>query len=184
MNVFGWLRNMTPGPRWAMMGASGALVGMIPYLARISEGASYLSDNPRTCINCHIMTPEYASWQHSSHGRVTNCNDCHVPHSSLIAKFYFKGKDGSRHSYLFMLHREHQVIQAIPESRKVIQENCLRCHESVLQAVTPVHADFDRSCTDCHREIPHGRVHSLSSTPNAAVPPLSPVAPDWVTGKK
>jgi cytochrome c nitrite reductase small subunit len=46
--------------------------------------------------------------------------------------------------------------------------------------VTPIHGDFDRACTDCHREVPHGRIHSLSSTPNAAVPPLTPVAPEWL----
>jgi cytochrome c nitrite reductase small subunit len=184
MSIFDWLQHLTPVTRWALMGASGALFGMVPYLAIISEGASYLSDDPRTCINCHIMTPEYASWQHSSHGRVANCNDCHVPHNSLLAKFYFKGKDGSRHSYLFTLHREHHVIQAIPESRKVIQGNCLRCHEAVLDRVTPAHSDFDRSCTDCHREVPHGRVHSLTSTPNAAVPPLSPIAPEWIINAK
>lgn len=159
------------------MGAVGTFAGMLPYLARISEGASYLSDNPRTCINCHIMVPEYASWQHSSHGTVATCNDCHVPHDNLLKKYYFKAKDGSRHSYLFTLRRERQVIQAIPESREVIQKNCLRCHASVVDKITPVHSDFDRSCTDCHREVPHGRVHSLTSTPNAAVPPLNPVAP-------
>ena len=38
----------------------------------------------------------------------------------------------------------------------------------------------DRVCWECHREVPHGRVNSLSSTPYARVPlPESPV-PDWL----
>ncbi|MBM3492966.1 MAG: cytochrome c nitrite reductase small subunit [Armatimonadetes bacterium] len=149
----------------------GLCVGMGLFVVHISEASSYLSDNPETCINCHIMVPEYASWRHSSHGRVTNCNDCHVPHTSALAKYYFKAKDGSRHSALFMLRRERQVIVAIPESRRVIQENCVRCHARVFESPR-VHARTERPCIDCHREVPHGRQHSLSSTPNAAVPPL------------
>jgi cytochrome c nitrite reductase small subunit len=149
----------------------GMCLALAIYVVRISEATSYLSDSPETCINCHIMVPEYASWQHSSHRRVTTCNDCHVPHSSVLAKYYFKAKDGSRHSALFILRRERQVIFAIPESRKVIQENCIRCHAKVFE--TPrVHIASERLCTDCHRQTPHGREHSLSATPNAAVPPL------------
>lgn len=167
--------------RIASLALLGALVGMLVYVARISEAASYLSDDPNACINCHIMFPEYATWQHSSHGRDTVCNDCHVPHHSAIAKYYFKAKDGLRHSALFTLRREQQVIQAIPESRAVIQENCIRCHAKVVENVgLAVHADSERACIDCHREVPHGRVHSLSATPNAAVPPLSPAAPAWL----
>jgi cytochrome c nitrite reductase small subunit len=160
---------------------------MFVYVAHISEATSYLSDDPDACINCHIMFPQYATWQHSSHGRVTNCNDCHVPHSSTLAKYYFKAKDGLRHSALFTLRRERQVIQAIPESRAVIQENCIRCHARVVEEVTGAPggahgtgAAAGRACVDCHREVPHGRIHSLSSTPNAAVPPLSPAAPEWM----
>ncbi len=149
----------------------GMCLGLAAYVARVSEAASYLSDRPEACINCHIMVPEYASWQHSSHARVATCNDCHVPHSSIFAKYYYKAKDGSRHSFLFTLRRERQVIFAIPESRRVIQENCVRCHQTVLEA-SRVHLRTDRACVECHREVPHGPQHSLSSAPNAAVPPL------------
>jgi cytochrome c nitrite reductase small subunit len=157
--------------RAACFVAVGMCAGFGLYVAGVSEAASYLSDNPETCINCHIMVPEYASWQHSSHARAATCNDCHVPHTGLLAKYAFKAKDGSRHSALFMLRRERQVIFAIPESRKVIQQNCIRCHARVFESPR-VHTRPDRPCTDCHREVPHGRQHSLSSTPNAAVPPL------------
>lgn len=181
MNPFGWIGYLSAGWRIFLMGTLGVLVGMGVYVARISEAASYLSDKPETCINCHIMVPEYASWQHSSHARVAHCNDCHVPHNNIFSKYYFKAKDGSRHSLLFTLGMERHVIQAIPESKRVIQENCIRCHSRVLDDITiSTHANLERSCTECHREVPHGRMHSLTSTPNAAVPPLSPVVPGWL----
>ncbi len=179
-----WLRFLTLAQtphriRLMCFTSLGALVGMGIYVARISEATSYLSDDPRACINCHIMTPEYATWQHSSHARVATCNDCHVPHDSLFAKYYYKAKDGIRHSTLFTLRKEKQVIQSIPESREVIQKNCLRCHGSLVSEVAgSVHSASNRLCTECHRETPHGRVHSLSSTPNAAVPPQPAVLID------
>lgn len=159
----------------------GACVGGAAYLVTISEAASYLSDEPEACINCHIMVPQYATWQHSSHGRVTTCNDCHVPQDSTWRKYWFKANDGLRHSALFTLRMERQVIEAIQASKDVIQANCIRCHKSVIdQAMTPIGHDFERSCIECHREVPHGRVHSLSTTPNAAVPPPTDVFPTWL----
>jgi cytochrome c nitrite reductase small subunit len=46
---------------------------------------------------------------------------------------------------------------------------------------TTYHDSFnERQCWECHRETPHGRVHSLSSVPFARVPdPGSPV-PGWL----
>ena len=155
---------------WA---AAGTSLGAGAFLGVASNATSYMSDDPRACINCHVMLPEYATWQHSSHARVATCNDCHVPHDSLASKYLYKAKDGLRHSTVFTLRQEPQVIAAIPESRKVIQENCIKCHEQMVSTVQA--HDEERFCVDCHRETPHGRVHSLSSTPNAAVPPLEPV---------
>ncbi len=167
--------------RWTGYVLMGACVGLGMFVVVISEAVSYMSDDPNACINCHIMIPQYATWQKSSHGRFTTCNDCHVPHDSELRKIWFKANDGLRHATIFTLRAEPQVIQAIPASVKVIQENCIRCHGQQLhQAVTPINSKFERSCIDCHREVPHGSIHSLSSTPNAAVPPLRSVIPDWM----
>jgi cytochrome c nitrite reductase small subunit len=172
------LAHLPPGLRYACFASVGAFAGMLFYVAHISNAASYLTDDPKACINCHIMTPQYASWQHSSHGQVATCNDCHVPHDSLWRKYYFKAMDGGRHSTLFTLRMEPQVIRATHESAKVIQENCLRCHQDQVHQATTEDI-FERSCVDCHREVPHGRVNSLSATPNAAVPLQSSVVPGW-----
>jgi len=163
------------------LGAAGAFLGMSAYVARLSNAASYLSDDPKACINCHVMNPEFASWQHSSHARVAVCNDCHVPHDNLLSKYLYKAKDGTRHSFMFTFHMEPQVMKPTEEAKRVIQANCMRCHETLMESTySPIFHSTERPCTECHREVPHGRVHSLTSTPNAAIPPLSPVTPDWM----
>lgn len=45
----------------------GVMVGLLFYLMYVSRMASYLSDDPSACVNCHIMAPYYQSWQKSSH---------------------------------------------------------------------------------------------------------------------
>jgi cytochrome c nitrite reductase small subunit len=186
MKLAGWmsLEFLSPLQRSLCLAAGGLVLGLGVLVASISNAGSYLSDDPRACINCHVMTPQYATWQHSSHAEVATCNDCHVPQDSTLRKYCYKAMDGARHSALFTLRMERQVIQATERSKAVIQENCVRCHQQQLvQARTKVHSSIERSCTSCHREVPHGRVHSLSSTPNAAVPPLPPATPRFMRTK-
>lgn len=174
-----------PRMRLVCMASLGAFVAAAGWVAYTSNGLSYLSDDPKACINCHIMAPQYATWQHSSHARVATCNDCHVPHDSLARKYGFKAMDGARHSYIFTLRQEPQVIRAREASKAVIQQNCVRCHTSTIQTIAAdVHGGSSRACTDCHREVPHGRISSLNSTPNAAVPPLPPVTPSFMREKR
>jgi len=178
-----------PPRGWGRIAAvvGGAMLGLFCYLIYISNAVSYLSDDPETCVNCHIMAPQYATWSHSSHREVAHCNDCHVPHNNVFNKYYFKAKDGMRHAYMFTMRLEPQTIFIREEGKHVVQQNCLRCHSDLvhnsrlLAMTTTYHDSFnDRQCWECHRETPHGRVHSLSSVPFARVPdPGSPV-PGWL----
>lgn len=179
-----------PTPKRQAVGLvlAGAFVGLSGYLVYMSKAYSYLSDDPAVCINCHVMGPYYATWQHSSHKNVATCNDCHVPHTSLLAKYMFKATDGLRHSTVFTLRGEPQRMQAIPEAQAVIYQNCVRCHDQLnqefvntgrLTAQEVKHGD-NRACWDCHREVPHMGKTSLSATPDALIPyPKSPV-PRWL----
>lgn len=45
----------------------GTLCGTGLYSFYVSRAWSYVSDDPATCINCHVMTTQYVTWQHSSH---------------------------------------------------------------------------------------------------------------------
>ena len=166
---------------------SSIFLGVVLFLLYVSKAHSYLSDNPETCMNCHIMAPQFATWNHSSHREVASCNDCHVPHNNVFNKYYFKAKDGMRHATIFTLRKEPQVIFIHEEGAGVVHNNCIRCHSNLLtdpKLLSNVEAHQahreDRKCWDCHREVPHGRVNSLSSVPNARVPlPESPV-PTWI----
>ena len=173
--------------RFPVLLLCGIIAGLAAYSFYISKAHSYLSDKPETCTNCHIMAPQYATWSHSSHREYTNCNDCHVPHNNVLNKYFFKAKDGMRHASIFTLRMEPQVIFIHEAGRNVVHTNCIRCHSALLldpKLASTVenqeaHAT-DRVCWECHREVPHGRVNSLSSVPNARVPlPESPV-PVWL----
>ncbi|WP_206670797.1 cytochrome c nitrite reductase small subunit [Cyclobacterium xiamenense] len=158
--------------------------GLGLYLLRLSNAASYLSDDPQACVNCHIMTPQYITWNHSSHREVAHCNDCHVPQDNIVNKFYFKAKDGLYHASVFTARAEPEVIKALGPSIEVIQNNCIRCHETQvtdarLMGFTAEHFEnrTDRTCWECHREVPHGRVKSLSATGHQ-IEPIRAHAPE------
>jgi cytochrome c nitrite reductase small subunit len=151
----------------------GITAGLGLFVVHISRASSYLSDAPETCMNCHVMTTQYVTWQHSSHGRVATCNDCHVPHTSLPATYAFKAKDGLWHSTVFTMRWEPQVIRLSERAVPVVEGNCRRCHAQVIENVSlAVHQDKDKRCWDCHRDVPHGTVRSLSATPGIFQPRL------------
>ena len=115
----------------AMLLVCGVVVGLGGLFLYLLRFHTYLGDDPSACVNCHIMTPYYATWMHGAHARNTTCNDCHVPHDNVFRKYFFKGKDGMNHVYKFVTRQERQAIQAIDESAEVIMENCVRCHATL-----------------------------------------------------
>jgi cytochrome c nitrite reductase small subunit len=166
----------------------GIIAGLGVYSIYMSRAHSYLSDEPATCINCHIMTPYYKTWERSSHREWANCNDCHVPQDNVISKYMFKAKDGLYHASVFTFKAEPQVIRPRDASKEVIMKNCIRCHTQLntefvktgMVSYTQVKEGQKKACWDCHRETPHTMVSNLASTPDAIVPlPKSPV-PDWL----
>ncbi|MBN2491110.1 MAG: cytochrome c nitrite reductase small subunit [Planctomycetes bacterium] len=177
-------RALRPPPRWRLpvLLAGGVFAGLALFLVHVSNAFSYLSDDPRTCVNCHIMGPEYASWSRSSHRRCTHCNDCHVPQDHVVRTYLFKAQDGMRHATVFTLRQEPQTIRIKAAGQQAVQDNCVRCHAAqVHDPRLGLGARFaERWCWDCHREVPHGRTRSLSSVPNARVPMLGSIVPDFM----
>jgi cytochrome c nitrite reductase small subunit len=153
----------------------GVAAGLGLAVAKVSRAASYLGDEPETCVNCHVMTTSYGTWQRSSHANVATCNDCHVPHDTMINKYAFKARDGMYHSTIFTLRLEPQVIQLSNAAVGVVQGNCMRCHDNVIgQVHIKDYEKGDQNCWDCHREVPHGRSRSLSTTNRMMTPQLQP----------
>ena len=186
MDIF---RKLIPPDPWKLpvLLAVAIFTGLSLYSFYISDAASYLTDKPEACVNCHIMAPQYATWYHSSHREKTHCNDCHVPHNNFLNKYYFKAKDGLRHATMFTLRLEPEVIFIKEAGREVVHDNCVRCHSGLLTDSKMLAYNksthnyrMDRKCRDCHRETPHGRVNSISSVPYARVPVPGSLTPQWL----
>lgn len=183
------INKVTPPPKWQfyVIILIGIITGLALYIFYISNAPSYLSNDPRACVNCHVMNVHYASWQRGSHGRVATCNDCHVPQDNFIRSYWFKANDGLRHATYFTMRWEPQVIQIKQAGKDAVQENCIRCHSNVVHPIAlrainnhTVADQTERYCWECHRDTPHGRVNSLSAAPFARVPSLEPVIPEWL----
>ena len=153
-----------------------AAVGMFAYVGYASNMLSYLSEDPKTCINCHTMNTQYATWQHSSHRGRATCVDCHLPKESLTDKIFAKSRDGLKHStaMTFRTYEDHH-IKASADAQKRIQANCIACHREIVSQITAnsklystggVSSQMERKCWSCHRDVPHGRTRSLTTTPD------------------
>lgn len=183
------IKNFIPPAQWQfyVIILLGIFTGLGIYIFYISNATAYLSNDPRACVNCHVMNVHYASWQRGSHARVATCNDCHVPQDNFLRTYWFKANDGLRHATYFTMRWEPQVIQIKQAGKEAVQENCIRCHSNAIHPVAlraisnkNVADQTERYCWECHRNTPHGRVNSLSSAPFARVPSLEPVVPEWL----
>ncbi|MCF0160628.1 MAG: cytochrome c nitrite reductase small subunit [Bacteroidaceae bacterium] len=181
----------TPLKRWQKVVGitlAGVLFGCGFLFMYLLRAHTYLGNESEACMNCHVMTPFYATWFHSSHSRNATCNDCHVPHENAVKYWTFKGTDGMKHVSKMLTHGERMAPEADDATAQVVMNNCIRCHTELnTELVKTGKIDFmmvrvgnGKACWDCHRNVPHGKKNSLAATPAAKVPhPSSPV-PDWL----
>lgn len=155
-----------PWFKTAVLGAlTGSFVAAAGYTAHDAKATSYLSDDPRACINCHIMNDQYNAWTNSSHHARATCNDCHVPHDSVFRKYYVKAEHGYRHSKGFTFQDFHEPIRMKQASYDVVIENCVRCHADMTHEIC-IAVDARRQeisgpsggvdCIHCHARVAHG----------------------------
>jgi len=154
---------------WARVGlllglAAGLPGGVGAYTFWYARGASYLTNAPAACANCHIMQGYYDGWLASSHHQVAVCNDCHTPHA-LIPKYYTKGLNGYHHSLAFTTGNFHEPILITPRNHGITEQACRRCHQDIVQlmdrpmAAAGESADDGQSlsCVRCHASVGHLR---------------------------
>jgi len=135
---------------------SGVLIGAGGYTFYYARGASYLSDDPAACANCHVMREQLASWQKSSHRSVATCNDCHTPHD-LVGKYATKVDSGYRHSYAFTFQNWHEPIRMREASARIVLHNCQDCHRQMVSQLPEhlVEPSESVNCIACHRDAGH-----------------------------
>lgn len=133
----------------------GVPVGVGAFTFVYAKGFSYLSTNPRACVNCHIMNEEYRAWLKSGHRHAATCVECHLPYEGA-AKWVAKADHGFRHSVAFTLQNFKEPIEITDRDARIVRANCLRCHAAFVHAVTanPVRGELD--CLHCHARAGHG----------------------------
>lgn len=134
------------------------LVALVIFLAvgmSVTNFTAYLGNDPTTCNNCHVMDAVYEGWFHAGHQQWTTCIDCHTPHA-LIPKYLEKARGGIFHVSAFTFGHIPDAIRAKAASRKIVQENCIRCHEETVSGIADGSMDSERYCFECHRSVFHG----------------------------
>jgi len=134
----------------------GLLLGLGLYTFGYARGASYLTDDPSSCVNCHVMREQHSSWLKSSHKNVAVCNDCHTPRG-LLPKYFTKALNGFNHSLAFTSGRYPDAILITERNHRVARDACLKCHEQITSRIRSARHPKDQStsCIACHRGVGH-----------------------------
>ena len=133
----------------------GVLGGLGAFTFGYGDGAAYLSNDPTSCANCHVMQDHLDSWMRSSHENVATCNDCHLPHD-FLGKWITKADNGFFHSLAFTTNDFHEPIQIKPRNRRVTQGACLYCHSDYVNHMLPAEPGGDMlMCIQCHSDVGH-----------------------------
>lgn len=140
----------------ALAALFGGVVGLGGFTFSYASGLSYLSNDPAACVNCHIMTPQWDGWNHGPHHTVATCNDCHVPHSSIVAKYAVKALNGFRHSYAFTTGNFEEPIRILPMDRQITLNACLACHGALTNDMNHTNTAEPTDCLRCHSDVGHG----------------------------
>ena len=146
---------MNTGPYFNRRNFIVAAVTLLFTLGAVAfAGAGYAyADSAQFCGGtCHSMTEAHASWQVSNHKQL-KCTECHLPQGDVVTKMVTKAKTGMNDTYHEVLKDYPAAMQISPEGKAIVQENCLRCHQSTVEN-TPMAAGGD--CQKCHRSLVHG----------------------------
>lgn len=141
----------------ALMVVGGLVLGSTGYTFYYARGASYLSNDPRACANCHVMQTHFDGWQKASHHAVATCNDCHAPHD-LVGKYLTKMENGYHHSKAFTLQDFPDVIRIREKNARILRASCLHCHAALVDELAP-HGGTSAEpmdCVHCHADVGHG----------------------------
>jgi cytochrome c nitrite reductase small subunit len=152
-----WVRRLWAGRWLALVALVGMSLGAGGYTFYYARGASYLSNDPKACANCHVMQTHFDGWQKSSHHAVATCNDCHAPHN-LIGKYLTKMENGYHHSKAFTLQDFPDVIRIRERNARILRKSCLHCHEPMVEQLVE-HGGTKAEpmdCVRCHADVGHG----------------------------
>ena len=128
------------------------------FLAIGPPGLLARSETPDFCASCHVMESQYEAWFHQGAHRRIRCVDCHLPNDNLAAHYVWKSIDGMKDVVVFNSGRVPDDIRISEHGRRVVQANCVRCHDEAVFMINQ-----ERPCFDCHRRVRH-RLTGVSLT--------------------
>ena len=133
----------------------GSAAGLGAYTFVYAKGASYLSNDPRACANCHIMQDHLDGWIKGSHRSVATCNDCHTP-GNVFGKYLTKADHGFFHSLAFTTGHFHDPIRMKQRSERVTENACRKCHQDIVHDIDAMSRPGENlSCIRCHANVGH-----------------------------
>lgn len=135
----------------------GAALGIGSYTFVYAKGASYMSDRPEVCGNCHVMKDHVSAWMKGSHSTVATCNDCHTP-PGTVPKYFNKASNGFRHSLGFTTGNFPEPLQITAGNTQVTEQACRKCHAELTTALDmAAHGSEQQatSCVHCHARVGH-----------------------------
>lgn len=141
---------------WPLLLGLLTFVVSLGFFAWATDAPAYVGKKPETCNNCHVMDAAYENWFHAPHARWATCSDCHIPHDNFVSYWFYKGKSGLRDVYSFVTVSYPPLIRANEETKRIVQENCIRCHLDTVEGIVTTAMPLDRRCWDCHRTVAHG----------------------------
>ncbi len=136
--------------------AIGLSLGFGAFTFIYGRGASYLTNNPAACANCHVMQGHFNGWLQASHRSAATCNDCHTP-PGLIGKYVTKASNGFWHSVAFTSGTFQEPIRIKAGNLVATERRCRTCHAEVASVVDGPDGAEARSCVPCHRSVGHRR---------------------------
>jgi cytochrome c nitrite reductase small subunit len=162
----------------------------------ITAAGISVTSNPRFCIVCHDMQPEYNAWKKSSHSQIT-CYACHVKPGlvNLIEDKVFVGLPTVVSEITNNYHSP--INKGSKVSVEMSNESCLVCHDEIKRKITPSaglkmnhkpHLQRGIKCTVCHNRVAHRDVKNYEGEQKVKIDPvindvfkgvLQPKEPDY-----
>lgn len=140
--------------------------GLLTLLVVGGFGAFSSTSDPKYCAVCHVMAPEYATWQASSHAQI-KCIQCHSK-PGLANRVLYKGETLKE----IALYTTNTYKLPIKMNEQIEDQVCVSCH-SQNRSITPSgdlivphdkHAAKKVACVVCHKGIAHGNIVARNMT--------------------
>jgi cytochrome c nitrite reductase small subunit len=143
--------------RRILLWIAGALVLIVLIAAFVLFGPPRVADTfaePEFCGSCHEMEPWLEGFRESDHSDLDSCNDCHLPHDSVVSYYFWEGVVGTRDLVKHAVGAIPETIEPRERTRVWVRDNCLRCHDDEIEEGHTEGREFC-SAPGCHDDVFH-----------------------------